>query len=598
VSRHVAPQTWADAFAGRLADDERAAIERHAEGCAKCARTRARVGRASDSFGAIRAQSSPELPWDAVRARVHWTVSKERRTRAASQPSAPGGLARLKAAAGARRLWLAAGLAAVGGVGIVVAVQLAASDRDASSSTGVAAATACSPSSSAAACVAPASSNNVARSLSPDSSSECTLSPEAAPCVAPSVAAGAPGAVSAEHAPIAVSLVAAPLEGLVNRAAGEVRVDGQRPEHLFDKRLVTGSVIATGEGHVDVQFGEASAFALGPRSTLELRRFDAELVELAVTGTLDVEVAPRRPGQRFLVVAGDHVVEVRGTQFRVEHDGARTRVACRHGLVAVRDHRPGAGAAEVNVGTARGVRLDGDAPVAGARVAPLTVDELDELAQATPLQLPLWDDGALAHSSSPLTITAAGAAGAAGAGGADAREVRVDAVELGRAPFAVRVMPGRHTIEVADGTGWFHRVGWVDVPAPSAGRPAPRFEVPGAPTTGRVAPQFHAGSTGAPSAGAHDAEVRSAAVAARRRELRAGLDHARLASCTRALAKAGLSGTYVQIELAIDDRGAVGFLNVLDTDLPSTTARCVRDALADVRFGAGAAATLRERIDL
>jgi hypothetical protein len=39
-------------------------------------------------------------------------------------------------------------------------------------------------------------------------------------------------------------------------------------------------------------------------------------------------------------------------------------------------------------------------------------------------------------------------------------------------------------------------------------------------------------------------------------------------------------------------------LNVIDTDLPSPTANCVRDALVDVRFGAGDAATWRERIDL
>jgi len=73
---------------------------------------------------------------------------------------------------------------------------------------------------------------------------------------------------------------------------------------------------------------------------------------------------------------------------------------------------------------------------------------------------------------------------------------------------------------------------------------------------------------------------------------------AQLASCTRSIAKAGLSGTYVQIELAVDEHGAVGFLNVIDTDLPSSTARCVRESLAQVRFRAGAAATLRERIDL
>ena len=495
MSRHVAPQTWADAFAGRLSDDERAAIEQHAEGCEKCARSRARVGRASDSFASLRAQTAPELPWDAVRARVHWTVSKERRARTAPVP-------RRSRFAWPRRTWLALGLAAVGGIGVVIATQRTTSS--------------------------PAKEPTIALAR-----------------VAPAEAPSPPPA----PAP-------APLAGLVNRAAGEVRLDGVRPAELFTQRLVVGNVIATGDGAVDVQFGEASAFALGPGSTLELRRFDAEAIELAVTGTIDVEVAARRPGQRFLVIAGEHTVEVRGTQFRVEHVAEGTRVACRHGRVAVRDR-----AAEVEVGTARGLRIAPGTALTEERVAPLTVDELDALARATPLQLPLWDVDALARNSAPLSIATPTAA---------TREVRVDGVELGRAPLAVRVMPGRHTVEAADHAGRFRRAGWVDVAGAGAGA---RLALP---------------AERPPTAG----------IAARRRELRAGLDHARLASCTRSIAKAGLSGTYVQIELAVDEHGAVGFLNVIDTDLPSSTARCVRESLAQVRFRAGAAATLRERIDL
>jgi hypothetical protein len=60
----------------------------------------------------------------------------------------------------------------------------------------------------------------------------------------------------------------------------------------------------------------------------------------------------------------------------------------------------------------------------------------------------------------------------------------------------------------------------------------------------------------------------------------------------------GLTGTYVQIELRVDGSGAVNFLNVVDTDLGSATAGCVRRVLADVRFPAGAAATWRERLEL
>ena len=68
--------------------------------------------------------------------------------------------------------------------------------------------------------------------------------------------------------------------------------------------------------------------------------------------------------------------------------------------------------------------------------------------------------------------------------------------------------------------------------------------------------------------------------------------------CTRSIAKAGLTGTYVQFEISVDASGALRFLNVLDSDLPSATSSCVHDALAAVRFAPGAAATWRERIDL
>src|SRR5262249_59351666 len=112
----------------------------------------------------------------------------------------------------------------------------------------------------------------------------------------------------------------AALAGLVNRASGDVMVDGVRPADLFARTLAQGSKIATADGRVDIQFGDKSAFALGPRSTIELRRFDVEIIELAVDGTVDIVVAPRAAGQRFLVDAGDQVVEVRGTQFRVTHD--------------------------------------------------------------------------------------------------------------------------------------------------------------------------------------------------------------------------------------------------------------------------------------
>lgn len=477
MSAHVAPHRWADLWAGKVGDAERGQMERHADSCRACARTRQRVSRASDSFVAIRSQSAPEVPWDSIRARVHWSVSTSRRQALRQRPPAYG--------------WL---------IGATVA--------------GVVAALA----------------------------SGTTAPP-------------APGPAVAHRAPVIVPLPAAAaprLTALVSRASGDVMVDGVRPADLFARALGQGNIIATGEGRVDIQFGDKSAFALGPRSTLELRRFDARTIELAVDGTVDLAVAPRGDDQRFIVVAGDQVIEVRGTQFRVVREGGALDVACRHGLVAVGD-----ATTKVMVSAARRVRVASGAPLTPSSVASLSPEELATLAAATPLSLPLWDP-ALAQSSAPLEVATAGR-----------RAVRVDGVELGLAPLRVRVMPGRHTVEAADAAGRFRRAGWVDVAAARA----TRLEVPAEPPA-------------------------TNGITERRRQLRAGLSQPRIARCMRSIAKAGLTDTYVQVELSVDAQGSVGFLNIIDTDLPSDTATCVREALADVRFRPGAAATWRERLDL
>lgn len=488
---HVAPTRFADALAGRLSPAERAADDAHARGCPRCAAVQARVARASDSFASIRALPAPELPWDAVRARVHWAVSKEKR------------LGTGEPVARRRGPWAIAGLAVAAGITALVVTR----------------------------------------------------------ADAPAPIAHAPAARLIAETPPVARPRPAPLVGLVSRSAGEIRVDGAPVPDLYAHALGAGRVLATGEGRVDIQFGDGSAVALGPHSTVELRRFDAEAVELVVRGTLDVEVAPRAPGQRFVVIAGDREVLVRGTQFRVEHGPAGTAVACRHGLVVVRDPQ-----AEVEVGAARRIALPAAAPLSPARVEPLTVDELDVLAAATPLRGPLWDPAALLASSAPLSIEGS------------ARAVRLDGVEIGFAPLVVRVMPGRHTVEATDSAGRFRRAGWVDVaaPAPGATVPPARLALPTEPRTG----------------------ASTASSEQRRRQLQGGIDRTRLGRCLRSIAKSGLTGTYVQIEIAVDASGAVEYLNVIDTDLPSATTRCVQKVLDGVRFGRGASASWRERIDL
>jgi hypothetical protein len=488
VSEHVAPHRWADLWAGRVDQAERATMERHAARCRACARVRQRVTRASDSFSAIRSQSVPDVPWDAIRAKVHWSVSTERQA----------ALRRRRPAYG----WLLAATAAGVAVGLVTSA-LTRSDP---------------------------------------------LSAPRAPVAMHPAALAAPARPDPGTQPPRPAL----LTGVVSRAAGDVMIDGVRPANLFAQQLTEHSALATADGRVDVQFGTDSAFALGPMSTVQLRRFDARTVELAVAGTLDVVIAPRSDGQRFIVVAGDQLVEVRGTQFRVVHDAAGTTVACHRGRVTVSDR-----SGQLELAAAQRLVVAAGHTVSEVRPAAMSAGD-DAAAAPAPLALAVWDSAVL-QSSVPLEIATAGRRG-----------VRVDGIELGAAPLRVRVMPGRHSVEAADSAGRFRRAGWVDVAA--AGRPA-RFEVP--------------------------AELPPTGVATERRhQLRAGIDQPRLRGCTRSIAKAGLTGTYVQIEISVDADGALGFLNILDTDLPSATASCVREVLADVRFRAGAAATWRERIDL
>ncbi len=490
---HVAPHRWADAFAGKLDASERAAMDSHAKSCARCATARARIARASDTFPTLRSSAPPEIAWDEVRARVHWSVSTERRSKVTLGPRIP------------RR----ALVAVLGAAGLVAAGFALVPMLRGSASTEV---------------------------------------------------ASAPPAPATR--PVARPVVAAPTPviGAVSRIAGEVMLDGIRAadlDVLFGRAIGAGTLLATGDGRIDIQFGDDSALSLGPRSSLELRRFDGQAIELAVEGTVDVVVAPRATGQMFTVVAGDRTIEVRGTQFRVVHDRARgaTDVECRHGLVQVRSSAPGHPPVAVGAGQA----LDGDRAIA------LAPEQLAELVQATPVTTPIWASvSQLAQQTAALDIATSAQ-----------RDVRVDGVELGAAPLRVRVMPGRHTIDAADRGGRFHRVGWVDVGSGSG--ESSRFEVPAA-----TAP--------APTGG----------VSARSRELERGIAkvRARLDVCTRPLAKQGISDLAIDIELAVDAQGAVGYLNPQNSDFGGATQSCVVDVLRDVRFGPGPAATWHQHIAL
>lgn len=507
--RHVAPERWADALAERVPPDELARMTAHAESCERCRLAQRRIQAARGAMLAMAQAPAPELPWDSIRAKVRWELS----------PAGSTGELRIfeEARRRVRRTWLTFGVAAFAAASIgVVAPFLLARDGD------------------------PARRQ-------PELAASERSSPRAAPLAPRPSADPSSLASAADHA------AAQPLVALVTRARGAVQIDGDSQD-LFERPIVAGAVLSSAAGSLDVQLGEGSALTLSPRGNLRIERLDSAVIELSIDGVVDLEVAPRAPGQRFLVRSGAQLVEVHGTQFRVEHRADETRVSCRHGLVTVRE---GARTQKIAAGETVAVRTG--EPMA----QPSRLDEaaLVELALATPYRVP-WDDAASVRTTTArLELVAA----------AD-RRVRLDGVELGTGTTSVRVGRGRHLVETSQGDAPFRRAGWAVVGAKAT---SVRFE-----------------------AGSEEATRTSGAAYQRLCELRARLVRAKLARCVRSLAKQGLSGTFVRVELAVERDGAISYLNILDTDLPGSLAECVRAVVSDVRFVAGPAATVVERIEL
>lgn len=354
--------------------------------------------------------------------------------------------------------------------------------------------------------------------------------------------------------------VPAALRGVVTLAVGRVALDrAASPTEVMAGAVTAGSALTTLDGRVAVQFGEGSGFAIGPRSTVTVRRFDAAAIELAIVGDgeLAIEVAPRAPGQRFVVDVGDRIVEVRGTAFEIRHRDGATEVACAHGLVALIDERTGA---EVVVGKAQTLTLDDRAPVAGQAARALDAAGVQALLAELGPRLPGWTDPAgIDRTSGPLAVRAP-----------VGRAVRVDGVVVGAGEVAVRVMAGRHLVETELAGGAFGAGEWVTTATGALTRVEPGPEPVAPPSGARV----------------------------RRAELAAAIDHPQIAACTRALAKQGIGETHLELEVGIDASGALEFLNVVATDLPASMAACVRDTVAAIRFRRGPAATFRYRLDL
>lgn len=347
MSRHPAPERWADLFAGRVPEPERAALEAHAAACEPCAGARRRVEAARAAMTTIADAPALPLNWDTLGARIHWSVSSDLRRRERE---------RERRRAWSRRL-VPFALGGAGLVGAAAAVLV---------------------------WVRPA--------------------PVEAP--APAAAPGGQGEEAPPHQALEPDppevVAAAPLEGVVTLAQGGATIDGA-PASL-DAVLRPGSRLVTGDGRLAVQFGDRSGFVIEPYSTVVLSTFDARAVELAVTGAVVVEVTRLSDDQRFAVVSGARAVEVRGTAFRVADDGSAFDVTVSRGRVAVMD-------AEASVEVPAGARLalGAGAPVAGARPRPISPADLDAVTARlrVPL-LPAWTDPPAARRSSAVLSISAG----------------------------------------------------------------------------------------------------------------------------------------------------------------------------------------------
>jgi hypothetical protein len=505
---HVAPHRWASLAKGELGDREQQRMLDHADLCASCARARDRVAGATRAFTDIAQTPAPELGWDSIRARVYWATSSERRERERTQ--------RMHAVR--LRRW---GFVAVPAIAAAVAAAVMLAERGGGER------------------------------------GEARVAPTTAKAATP------------PKAPVAL----APITGVVTLAQGDVTVDGaNRAAQLLAHPIAAGSSLATTDGRVAVQFGDGSVFSIGPRSSLRVKRFDVGGIDLALgdAGEVTIEVAPRAPGQRFTVEAGDRTIEVRGTAFHVVRRGDTVDVACSHGLVAVRDP-----SGELAVPAGQGVTVADGERLADRAARPLDEAALAQLSRAIGPRLPVWTDrDAILRTSTPLAIAAP-----------HGRAVRVDGVVVGDGPLVVRVMSGRHLVEAATASGTRFAAGeWIDAgPGRADGRIDARVDV-----TAAIAARDDAAPAVSPAT----------ARAARQADLEKGLDMARANACLRTLAKQGVAaGTHVELEISVDSSGAIGMLNLGETDLPARVASCVRDVVATVRFPHGAAATFTHRID-
>ena len=200
---------------------------------------------------------------------------------------------------------------------------------------------------------------------------------------------------------------------------------------------------------------------------------------------------------------------------------------------------------------------------------------------ARPL-LPVWmDSPALFETSSTVELAAP-----------TGRAVRVDGVRVGAGSFAVRVMSGRHQLQVAGESGIFERSAWID--AYPRGRKQARA---GADGVVRVLAGESAGPAAGPTGAQEEAALQAARRLRRKQLERAVAGGGRARRCIRSLEKRDLvAGSYVEFDVGINATGTQGHLNIVRSNIPPDVERCMRAAVDEVELPAGPQATVRLRL--
>jgi hypothetical protein len=454
----------------------------------------------------IKEQEAPELGWESIAARVYWSTSSEQRAKERTVAK--------------RRKAPAFAIAAVAAVGAVSLWSYTGSDEQAA---------------------APAPDQPLA-------------------LVAPAGPEAAPGTPAT--APIAAA-VEALSAGLVTFAQGDVRA-GDQPLP-FDLEIVAGTHLAAGEGGLVVQFGDRSAFRLAAHSSLEVRRFDSKRIELAVVGTVDVDITRRSPGQEFVVVAGEHEVVVRGTAFRVEFAEGKLGVSCTRGKVVVSGDE-----VMVPVPAGQALRIVQEGwEQASLQAKPIDPERLRALDAAMYMpMLPVWSDRQLLVKATTVLEVSAPAE----------QRIAIDGVAVAEGSFFLRSMSGRHQVALMDRSGQIRDKEWID----SAGGGSKSVNL--AQATAPVARVISGNSREAQKL--------------RRGQMMAGLDKAqRTDRCLASLAKQGLKdGAFAEFEVGVTADGSQDYLTLRESNLSPVVVKCLRSAIDAQILPSGPAAGFRFRL--